>query len=152
MIHTLSTESIPQHRFSLFLLLEGCLFQKLLISQFQWLNTPTLMGGNSSNQLLYIYTHNLWYFTSASENMHNVWDIWFYRYCDDNISQSQKVRRYNKAIPVTLHHRPRKFVTHVWKRLESARTLNTHPYTVKEGDRPSCTCVDFLRNSYPCKP
>ena len=22
---------------------------------------------------------------------------------------------------------------------------------MKEGDRPSCTCVDFLRNSYPCK-
>lgn len=74
-----------------------------------------------------------------------------FRYCKINQNLNSSTCRYSSQVPACLHQRPHRFTTHVMKRLLDARHLGDHPYTVTTGMRPSCTCTDFQRNSYPCK-
>lgn len=64
---------------------------------------------------------------------------------------SSSNKRYNPDLPVSLHERPHAFSRHVMSRLEAAKQLQEHQYTVTSGANPSCDCLDFQRHSYPCK-
>lgn len=80
--------------------------------------------------------------------------IYFYtsRYCKENEKMSTQYREYSQSIPAALHNRPLPFIKHVKKRIPAAKQLANHTYEVAGNtDNPICTCIDFRRNSYPCK-
>uniref|UniRef100_A0A147BI71 SWIM-type domain-containing protein n=1 Tax=Ixodes ricinus TaxID=34613 RepID=A0A147BI71_IXORI len=88
-----------------------------------------------------------------------------------NHSFSQECRSYHSYVPEYLHNRPRKVIKHVMSRLATAAdySLESIQLTDESGvfyvrsmtcpttfhrvafAPPSCSCIDFLRHSLPCK-
>lgn len=88
-----------------------------------------------------------------------------------NHSFSQGYRSYHSYVPEYLHNRPRKVIKHVMSRLATAGDYSfesiqptdesgvfyvrsmTCPTTFHRVafEPPSCSCIDFLRHSLPCK-
>ena len=100
--------------------------------------------------------------------------VFLCRYVETNIFFSSSYRQYSKSLPLWLHDRPRDSVTHCKLRhqyseeiedqhitavddgLFQVRSTTDHStsYQVSFGDSenmPSCSCLDWQRNHWPCK-
>lgn len=73
------------------------------------------------------------------------------RYVKGNKDLMKSARRYSSAIPPCLHERPHKFVLHIMKKLESARSIEKSSLLRYETTLSHCRCYSFANYSFPCK-